>query len=327
MNYQEHIVPGLRTMELSDLRVFRAVVQTGGITRAAARLHRVPSNVTTRIRKLEEDLGTALFLREGRGLKVSPAGKTLLDYAERMLALADEARDALNDSEPRGTLRLGSIESAAATRLPRPLSQFIERHPAVSVELHTAWPAELIAQVLAGELDAALVLEPINDARLDVRPIFEEELVIVAAARHPLIATPRDVQKRALLAFHTGCAFRQRLEEWFGESGIPVERLVEVTSYHAILGCAVAGMGIALLPRAVVDSYAERARLSIHPLTGRFRSMRSALISRKDTAPAKIRALIEVLTAKPEAGRLRPAKDRAAGPRPSARSARARYRR
>jgi DNA-binding transcriptional LysR family regulator len=314
-------------MELSDLRVFRAVVQSGGIIRAAALLHRVPSNVTTRIRKLEEDLGTALFLREGRGLKVSPAGKTLLDYAERMLTLADEARDALHDSEPRGTLRLGSIESAAATRLPRPLSLFIDRYPTVTVELHTAWPAELIAQVLAGELDAALVLEPVSDSRLDIQPIFEEELVIVAAARHPPIVTPRDVQKRALLAFHAGCAFRQRLEEWFGQSGIPVERLVEVTSYHAILGCAVAGMGVALLPRAVVDSYAERARLSIHPLSGRFRLTRSALISRKDTAPAKIRALIEVLMDKPKAASLSPAKDRAAGPRPSARNARARYRR
>jgi DNA-binding transcriptional LysR family regulator len=315
-------------MELADLHVFRTVVETGGILRAADRLHRVPSNVTTRIRKLEDDLGTALFIREGRRLRISSAGKVLLAYAERMLTLADEAREALHDSQPRGTLRLGSIESAAATRLPRPLSLFIERYPDVAMELHTAWPAELIAQVLAGQLDAALVLEPVKDPRLETLPVFEEELVIVASARHPPIASPRDVQKRALLAFHAGCAFRQRLEDWFGESGIPAERLIEVTSYHAILGCAVAGMGIALLPRAVVDSYAERARLSIHPLSGRFRSTRSILIWRKETSPAKIRALIEVLAGKSgKAGPISLAKPPAAGPPPSARSARARYRR
>jgi DNA-binding transcriptional LysR family regulator len=291
-------------MELSDLRVFRTVVEAGGVLRAADRLHRVPSNVTTRIQKLEADLGVTLFIREGRRLKISPIGTVLLDYAERLLTLADETRDALHDSQPRGTLRLGSIESAAATRLPGPLSLFIERYPEVAVELHTAWPADLIAQVLAGQLDAAVVLEPISDSRLESVPAFEEELVIVAASRHPPIASPRDVEKRALLAFHTGCAFRQRLEEWFAEGGMPPDRLVEVTSYHAILGC-VAGMGIALLPRAVVDSYAERARLSIHRLSKKFGSTRTLLIWRKGGASAKVRALADVLAEKPAKKRKR----------------------
>jgi len=295
-------------MELSDLKVFRTVVEAGGVLRAADRLHRVPSNVTTRIRKLEEDLGVRLFIREGRRLKISPDGRVLLAYAERLLTLADETREALHDSQPRGTLRLGSIESAAATRLPRPLSLFIERYPQVAVELHTAWPADLVSQVLGGQLDAAVVLEPVDDDRLDTAPAFEEELVIVAAARHPPIASPGDVAKRSLLAFHPGCPFRLRLEEWFAEGAMPAERLVELTSYHAILGCAVAGMGIALVPRAIVDSYAERARLSIHPLSRKYRSTRTLLIWRKESASAKVRALAAVLAevaSKPPSGRRR----------------------
>ncbi len=283
-------------MELSDLKVFRTVVEAGGVLRAADRLHRVPSNVTTRIRKLEADLGVSLFIREGRRLKISPTGRLLLGYAEKLLNLADEAREALHDDQPRGTLRLGSIESAAATRLPQPLSLFIERYPTVAVELHTAWPADLVAQVLDGQLDAAVVLEPVDDDRLETAPAFEEELVIVAAAHHPKIASPGDVTRRSLLAFHTGCAFRQRLEEWFAEGAMPVERLVELTSYHAILGCAVAGMGIALVPRAVVDSYAERARLSVHPMSRKFRSTRTVLVWRKGSLSAKVRALATVLT-------------------------------
>ena len=78
-------------MDLSDLRIFTAVVREGGVTRAAEKLNRVQSNVTTRIRQLEEDLDVALFIREGKRLHLAPAGQALLGYADRLLALADEA--------------------------------------------------------------------------------------------------------------------------------------------------------------------------------------------------------------------------------------------
>src|ERR1700676_1018579 len=98
-------------MDLSDLRIFSTVVRQGGATRAAERLHRVQSNVTTRIRQLEEDLGVALFIREGKRLELAPAGQVLRDYADRLLALADEARMAAQDPRPRGAFRLGAMDS------------------------------------------------------------------------------------------------------------------------------------------------------------------------------------------------------------------------
>ena len=120
-------------MELSDLNVFATVVREGGVTRAAEKLHRVQSNVTTRVRKLEEELGVELFMRDGRRLKLAPAGHVLLGYADRLLALAAEARDALNEAEPRGVLRLGSMESTAAARLPQPLSLLARKYPGITV--------------------------------------------------------------------------------------------------------------------------------------------------------------------------------------------------
>src|SRR5437588_662168 len=111
-------------MDLAGLRIFKAVAETGGITKAAARLHRVPSNVTTRVRQLEESLGTALFHRHKRRLTLSAEGKLLLAYAERLLRLSSEAQAALRSGAPRGTLRLGSLESTAATRLPQVLSPY-----------------------------------------------------------------------------------------------------------------------------------------------------------------------------------------------------------
>ncbi|MCP4999530.1 MAG: LysR family transcriptional regulator [Hyphomicrobiales bacterium] len=113
-------------MELSDLKIFTAVVQEGGITRATERLNRVQSNVTTRVRQLEDRLQTKLFDRQGKRLILTPAGRTLLDYADRLLALADEAEAALQEKTPRGLFRLGSRESTAAVRLPGPLSVFAQ---------------------------------------------------------------------------------------------------------------------------------------------------------------------------------------------------------
>src|SRR5262245_5844762 len=124
-------------MDLSDLNIFRAVVRAGGITRAAEKLHRVQSNVTTRVRQLEQELGVELFIREGKKLHLSPAGKLLLDYAEKLLDLAGEAREAVHDAKPRGLFRLGAMESTAAVRLPALLNAYHHRHPQVALELHT----------------------------------------------------------------------------------------------------------------------------------------------------------------------------------------------
>jgi DNA-binding transcriptional LysR family regulator len=284
-------------MELSDLHVFRTVVSSGGVTRAADRLHRVQSNVTTRVRKLEEDLGVELFVREGWRLQLSPAGNVLLGYADRLLALAGEAREALHESGPRGVLRLGSMESTAAARLPRPLAWLAKHHPALTVELRTGAPYVLIPRVINGDLDAALVAEPVDDARLSTQVAWVEDYVIVAGPGHPRIRTPKDVHGRTLLVFEHGCPHRMRLEAWFAEHNVQVERVIEMGSYHAILGCAVAGMGVALLPKIVLDTFTERRRLSIHPMTGRYKSARTLLIARRDTAQGKVKALAEAIIA------------------------------
>ncbi len=285
-------------MELSDLHIFRTVVRTGGVIRAAEHLHRVQSSITTRVKILEEDLGSALFLREGKRMQLSAAGKILLDYADRLLSLADEARAALQDGGPRGILRLGAMESTAAARLPGPLSKFHKSCPEVSLELRTGDPRLLTEQVIAGELDAALVAEPVADPRLATLAVFEEELVIVAVAGHAAMSSAKDASKKTMLAFHPGCPHRKRLEDWFKRSGVVPDRIVELGSYHAILGCTMAGMGVALMPRSVLDTYTERSRLSIHELGARFRKSRTLLVWRKDAPQANVAAFAEILRRK-----------------------------
>lgn len=282
-------------MELSDLRIFQAVVRAGGVTRAANQLHRVQSNITTRVKQLEEKLGIALFMRDGKKLKLTPAGMVLFDYADRLLGLAQEAREALLDQTPRGLLRLGAMESTAAVRLPTPLSEYHRRYPEVALELHAGNPQQSCARLLAGELEAALIAEPVPDGPFESMPVYDEELVIVSATGTPRIRSPRDLANRTILAFEAGCPHRKRLEEWFARGRQLPERVVEISSHHALLGCAAAGMGVALLPKGVVDAFPGQAALRVHPLSAPHNRARTMMIWRKGFSSPKVRALVDIL--------------------------------
>jgi DNA-binding transcriptional LysR family regulator len=284
-------------MDLADLHIFRSVVHAGGVTRAAEKLNRVQSNVTTRVRQLETELGVELFIRDGKRLHLSSAGKLLLDYADRLIDLAQEAREAVHDVTPRGLLRLGTPESTAAMRLPVPMNEYLSRYPDVSLELRTGNARQVAADVLAGELDAALATEPFADAPFEKVAIYEEELVIIAAADHPPIKSPRDAKRQTVLAFESGCSYRQRLEEWFAHHGEMPGRIFEITSYHAMLGCVVAGMGISLMPRSVLATFPDAKLLSVHSLPPALARAQITLFWRKGMLSPKVRALIDILTA------------------------------
>jgi DNA-binding transcriptional LysR family regulator len=294
MNNRDLFILMERWMDLSDLRIFRMVVREGGITKAAEKLFRVQSNVTTRIRQLEEDLGVKLFIREGRRLHVSPAGHMLSGYADRLLALAEEARTAVLDSRPRGTLRLGAMESAAAARLPGLLSEYHTRYPEVNIQLRTGNPMVLATAMLSGELDAALAAEPIASVPFEKQPAFREELVIVSAASRVSIEDRRDMPK-TMLAFEHGCPHRKRLEEWYARRGFMAEQTIEFGSYHAMLGCVVAGMGIALMPKSVLAGFPENGRLRVHELPSDEDNALTVLFWRKGLSSPNVQALRELL--------------------------------
>src|SRR5512140_3996208 len=135
-------------MELSDLATFSAVARLGGITRAAAELNTVQSNVTQRVKALESEIGVPLFERHSRGMTLTGAGKRLLPFAQRMAALAREAvLAARDDGEPKGPLAIGSMETTAAVRLPLLLAEFHRRFPAVRLSVRTAPTADLVTAV------------------------------------------------------------------------------------------------------------------------------------------------------------------------------------
>lgn len=253
-------------MDLVALHIFKTVAEAGGITKAAARLHRVQSNITTRVQQLEERLGTRLFHRQKRRLVLSAEGRTLLDYAERLLRLSSEAEAALRKGAPRGTLRIGSLESTAATRLPPLLSRYHLAYPEVRLELVTGTSGALVARVLGGDIEAAFVAEPFTAQGLETQLAFTEELVLIAPKGFAEIRSAKDAAHLPVLAFAAGCSYRRRLETWLGRSGISPERVMEYGSYHAIVACVAAGSGIAVVPQSVIRALRPEKQVRIHPL-------------------------------------------------------------
>lgn len=261
----------MRTIDLDDLHIFRCVVREGGVTRAAQRLHRVPSNVTTRIRQMEERLGVTLFRRQGRGLVLTTAGDTLLGHAERLLQMADLAEQDVRGGAMRGPLRLGSLESTAGARLPPLLSAFHARHPELSVELQTGTTDALLARLRRHELEAAFVSQPFEVGNLSSVPAFEEELVLITALGEPAISRAADLGNRTVVAFPQGCSYRRRLSEWLAEAGISHGRVLDLASYHAIVACVAAGTGIAIMPAEMLEQAVLGHSVQRHALPERLR--------------------------------------------------------
>lgn len=241
-------------MDFVDLQVFKRVVDEGGVIKAARKLHRAPSSVTTRVKQLEISLGVTLFHRDRQRLHLSPTGELLLTYADRLIQLSDEARAVVSGGIPRGVLKLGALESTTASRLPRILADFHRRCPEVRLELTTGTNDDLMNKVADRRLDAAFIAEAPAARALEHIPVFSERLIVISGSDHAPIRRARDVEGASLIAFPEGCAYRRVLQRWLGRDSLATLRVLELGSYHAIVACVASGTGIALVPESVLDT-------------------------------------------------------------------------
>lgn len=270
-------------MDTESLATFAAVARAGGITKAAQSLNTVQSNVTARIKHLEAELGTSLFRRHSRGITLTPAGAQLLPYAERIGHLLEEARRAATDDPlPRGRLQIGSMETTAALRLPQVLSAYAAACPQVDLVLQTGPTEQLVSDVIERRLEGALVAGPIEHPDLVVEPVIEEELVVIAGPGVRSLAAAMSSDDTKILVFRAGCSYRRRLEKLLAERGVGSIRRLELGTLEGIIGCVAAGMGISLLPRAVIETAAREKRLTIHALRPQDAKVATVFVRRHD---------------------------------------------
>ena len=276
-------------MDSTDLRFFRTVAMTGTIAGAAAELNCVPSNVTTRIRQLETRLGTPLFFRHSRGMRLTRAGEALLPFALRNEELLTQARHAVQEAQGLSApLRLGAMETAAAIRVPGLIARLREKLPGLTLSLMTGHSQTLAEAVLERRIDGAFVSGSHWPDEIEAIPAFEETLVLIEPAR-------REPHDNALLVFGHGCSYRQLAEDWARAEmkGEPPE-IMEFGSLDAIVGCVAAGLGRSLVPEAAARASVYAPEIRITPLGTPYESVPTFFIRRHDTA--ETRTMSELLT-------------------------------
>jgi DNA-binding transcriptional LysR family regulator len=180
--------------------------------------------------------------------------------------LADAMHAARDDGAPRGTLTIGSLETTAALRLTPLLTRFAADNPAVDLVLRTGTTCELIGQVLEQQVDAAFVCGPVAHPDLEERTMFREELVVLAGPNVASLDAALEAGEVRLVVLRAGCSYRQMLETLLARRGIVVQRQLEFGTLEAIFGCVSAGLGITLLPRALVGGVCDAGRVSAHTL-------------------------------------------------------------
>jgi DNA-binding transcriptional LysR family regulator len=270
-------------MDASDLRVFEAVARLGSMNRAAQELNTVQSNITARIRNLELELGVQLFQRRAHGIELTPAGRRMLPFPSKMSKLIAEAKAAArDDGTPNGELKIGTMETTAALRLPAVLARFARAFPMVRLVVTTGTTCGLVTDVIESRLDSAFVAGPIEHPELERTPVFREELVLVTPRSVRAIEDLAAIQNLQTIVFRIGCSYRQRLESCLSTRGIVVAHPLEFGSIDAILGCIAAGVGISLLPKGVVVSAWREGRVAIHELPPEEAIVDTVFIRRRD---------------------------------------------
>jgi DNA-binding transcriptional LysR family regulator len=251
-------------MTLNQLRAFLAAARTGSFTAAAAELTVAQASVSELIRRMEDELGLPLFGRGGRRLVVTPAGSELLPYAEQAVAAVDGGTAAVRamHSLGGGVATFGLLRNADFYLLSDLVEQFLERHPLVRVRMVGLNSVETAAAVTAGELEAGLVVLPIDDDGLTVTPLLRDEVFYASCnpqhVREPVTTPQLSAARLVLYDAHYGWKdpTRRQLLERAHLAGLKLEPWIEVEHVESALDLVMRGVGDTIVCKAVVDSSA-----------------------------------------------------------------------
>ncbi|MBX4929163.1 LysR family transcriptional regulator [Rhizobium binae] len=241
-----------------QLKTFLAVIRHGNLTRAAAEVNLAQSSLSDQIQALEEELGAELLVRSRQGVVPTPAGAALKAYAEEILALNGEAKDAVRSAAGNAeqSVILGALETIAAERLAPWLSLFRRQNPGLALKLKIGGSGELHAQLQQGSIDVAFIFDRGHeDERFATRRLCSEPLVLIAGRN----AQPSSFDSLAVLstahfvATEAGCVYRHLFDAAFAEAGVtPPPIATETDSIATIIRLVASGTGYGLVPRLAI---------------------------------------------------------------------------
>ncbi len=262
------------SLNLHHLRVFAAVAERGGFSRAAVALRLSQPAVSKSVGELEREVGLALFDRAGRTPRLTEAGSALFVRARELFGverLAEEEIGALRGLE-RGLLRVGASTTIATYFLPRLLARFHNEHPGVALRVVSANTRAVARRLLEGRLDIALVEGPVMHDRISIVAWREDELVLIAPATHRLVRRRRvvaaDLVGEQFILREPGSGTRVVAEAALSEQGIHPSAAVQLGSTEAIKQAVAAGLGVALVSRSAAADQLALGYIAVLKLSG-----------------------------------------------------------
>ena len=280
---------------LPDVLVFLNVARCGSITKAAERLNMVQSNVTARIKKLEEALGVPLLRRHARGVRLNGGGETVLPMAIRLDAVLNDLGYAFGRGKPvkEARLRLGAIETVAAVQLPGVVSGFLRKSPHVDVSVQVGSSASLIDQVKRGELDAGFVSRSFALPGLHEEPVFADRLIALAPARTKTLADVFNGTGPDVLVQRLGCSYTERLLGLLEKKKIRPERIMEIGTLEGVIGFVEAGIGIAVMPESFIRPISKGRKVSLVSLPKDVAVLRTYVVCLDPTTSPLVNDFVE----------------------------------
>jgi len=244
-------------MELRHLATFQAVVRAGSFLGAADALGYAQPTITLHIQQLEAELGARLFVRQGKRMRLTEAGRILHEHAAQVLTRTATLRQTMADvaAGEAGHARLGSIETPAHVHLPRALAAFRRAHPKVRLTVEIGSTGSISGRVAAGDLDVGLCAPPPAHLGLAFEPLYTDPLILLVPADHAL-ATAGEIDaaslaEHGLMLSQRTCAYRQAVEKALLQRGANPYAGIEIGSMETLKRCVQAGLGAAIVPATV----------------------------------------------------------------------------
>ena len=292
-------------INLHHLRLFTAVVQHEGFTRAAGKLNLSQPAISKSLSELERQLGLPLMERTGRTVRLTDAGRTLYARASELFGVERAAEQELRELRglKRGTLRIAASTTIATYILPPFLGRFHTRYPRVRIRAINANTRTVLRMLLEFRVDVALVEGPVSDPRVSVEPWRDDELIVIAPPTHPLASrsgvTASMIAGEPFLVRETGSGTRAVTEQALAAHGVRLTNTMRVGGTEAIKQAVAAGLGLAIVSRAAAADQIALGRIAVLPMEGltiRRTLAQIKLLGRAATASAR---QLEALLAEP----------------------------
>ncbi|MEM7756628.1 MAG: LysR family transcriptional regulator [Cyanobacteria bacterium P01_A01_bin.40] len=246
-------------MEFRHLKTFQTILETGSFLQAAEKLQYAQSTITLHIQQLEAEPGVKVFLRQGKKIQLTPAGKALESHANFLLQRAALLHQEMIElvAGKTGHLRIGSIEPVASLRLPKLLVQFCRQHPKVRLTLETGVTQVISQGVAEGKLDLAICSPPTAKLGLNFSPLFCDSMALLIPQGHRLskleMIEVEDLAAERLILTEVNCPYRQVFEQEITARGINPYCGLEIMSFKALKAMVASGLGIGVMPTDVLD--------------------------------------------------------------------------